>query len=77
VGELLWRMRLRSHDTLAHYLQEVLASTSLSLMPRPARTSLEAAARLFPSLVEAATSYVASGLRSPLLTRVPETFPAG
>jgi hypothetical protein len=39
---LLWRMRLRSRDTLAHYLQESRASTTLTDLSHSAKSRIVA-----------------------------------
>ena len=45
---LCWRMRLANPTTLAHYLQEAAAATSLRNLPQPARRAIQAADNMLP-----------------------------
>ena len=48
IPDLLWRMRLTHQTTLAHYLQEVAASSIIPSLPSEVRENIKAAADLFP-----------------------------
>ena len=51
---LLWRMRLKSQTTLAHYLQEVGAAVSLLGLTEPVRERLRALNRLYEPALQLA-----------------------
>ena len=50
IESLMWRMRITSHATLAHYLQEVVARTSLKRLPEDSKARI----RLFASFYKVA-----------------------
>jgi len=47
ISSLLWKMRLRSADTLRHYLQETVAQTSLRELSADAKSTITALASLY------------------------------
>lgn len=47
VSRLLWKMRLKSVDTLQRYLQEVGAESAFLQLPRDSKQSIVAASALF------------------------------
>ena len=53
IADILWRMRLRTYETLGHYLQEVVALTSLASLPAKAGQSIALAAGAFPAVARA------------------------
>ena len=53
IADILWRMRLRTYETLGHYLQEVVALTSLASLPAEAGQSIALAAGVFPAVARA------------------------
>ena len=50
ISEILWRMRLQSQTTLAHYLQEVSALSTLRSLPPCSRDAIVSADALFGRL---------------------------
>ena len=64
---LLWRMRVTSQQTLAHYLQEVVASTSLRALSPLASDRVLAFSRLYPVVLNLRTRQLeALGSNSPV-----------
>ena len=50
IEDLRWRMRIKSHDTLAHYLQEAMALEVLPRASNQARLAVQAGSRYFRAL---------------------------
>ena len=53
IVDLLWSMRLKDTTSLAHYLQEVTAVSSLRALPTKSRSAIAAADALFERLLPA------------------------
>ena len=47
IADIMWRMRLRDQSSLAHYLQEVAAVSSLRALPQDARDAVASCNGLF------------------------------
>ena len=48
IEDIMWELRVRSKDTLQHYLQETAAVSSLSALPRHSRDCIALASRFYP-----------------------------
>ena len=47
VSAIMWKMRVKDQQTLAHYLQETAAVNSLRVLPDRAKDAIVAAAALY------------------------------
>ena len=52
IYKLLWRMRLKSIDTLQHYLQEVGADSTYAELPGNSKRVIQSACPLYPLLID-------------------------
>ena len=66
IARLMWRMRIGSQETLAHYLQEVAAQTFAISFPETAKATIRSAAESFVSLASLATERLQCDDRRPL-----------
>ena len=66
VTRLLWKMRLQHLTTLQHYLQEVLAMTSLTRLPERARFPTRILGSLFEPVMRFAVARLQLGDWRPL-----------
>ena len=53
IADLQWQMRLKGQQTLAYYLQEVLADSVLPSLPESTRQRIQAAASMLPVYLSA------------------------
>jgi len=60
IDGLLWRMRITSHQTLSHYLQEVVATTSLRSLNDEAKANVSAFCKLYPVVLRLKASQLTS-----------------
>ena len=66
ITDLMWRMRIRTQDTLAHYLQEATTLTSLAALPAQATASVSSAAALYPTVLRALSRGPIPPVKAPL-----------
>ena len=66
IPTLCWRMRVTSQNTLAHYLQEVLASTSLSSLSPPAKLAVRSLSESYDDMIAITVLRLRAGLWVPL-----------
>lgn len=62
----MWRMRLQQMSTLQHYLQEVLAATSLNRLSEAAKAPTRLAAAQFAPVIRLAAERLSAGDWRPL-----------
>ncbi|CAE8698700.1 unnamed protein product [Polarella glacialis] len=67
IANLMWKMRITSQSTLAHYLQEVVTEQSLRRLPDSSRDILKLLARIFPALRLVAIASLKAGCAKPLV----------
>ncbi|CAE8614245.1 unnamed protein product [Polarella glacialis] len=67
IANLMWKMRIRSQSTLAHYLQEVVTEQSLLRLPTSSRDIFKLLARIFPALRLVAIASLKAGCAKPLV----------
>ena len=53
IDDLLWQMRIKSHGTLAHYLQEVAELEIVPKLPPESREAIDVTSKLFRRLTRA------------------------
>ena len=75
IAALVWRRRMRNHETRSHYLQEVSAQTFAGQMPAPTRFRIRSSSESFAAVLRLCGQTLRKHDCRPMSQLVPSNHP--